>query len=71
MSTTPPTLIEIVVQRVENRTGRRVRNLAVEVGTERLVLRGRVNSFHIKQLAQAAAREAMPGVLLENAIEVV
>jgi len=70
MSTTPPSLAEIVVQRVENRTGRRVRNLAVEVAPERVILRGRVNSFHVKQLAQAGAREAISGLLLENAIEV-
>jgi hypothetical protein len=70
MSVTPPTLAEIVVQRVQNRTGRRVRNLAVEVGTERVVLRGRANSYHIKQLAQAGAREALPGVRVENAIVV-
>lgn len=70
MSVTPPTLAEIVVQRVQNRTGRRVRNLAVEVGAERVVLRGRANSYHIKQLAQAGAREALPGVRVENAIVV-
>jgi hypothetical protein len=70
MSTTPPSLAEIVVQRVVNRTGRRVRDLAVEVAPERVILRGRVNSFHVKQLAQAGACEALPGLILENAIEV-
>jgi hypothetical protein len=70
MSTTPPALVEIILQRVANRTGRRVRNLAVEVGAERVVLRGLTDSFHVKQLAQTGAREALPGAILENAIEV-
>jgi len=70
MSTSPPALVEVVMQRVANRTGRRVRNLAVEVDLERVVLRGLADSFHVKQLAQAGAREALPGVILENAIEV-
>jgi hypothetical protein len=70
MSTTPPGLAEILLQRITNRTGRRVQDLAVEVGSERVVLRGRVNSYHVKQLAQAGAREALPGVVLENAIVV-
>ena len=70
MSTTPPALVEIIIQRVVNRTGRRVRDLAVEVGRERVVLRGHADSFHVKQLAQAGAREALPGMFLENAIVV-
>jgi hypothetical protein len=70
MSTTPPPLVEVIFQRVVNRTGRRVRNLAVEVDLERVVLRGLTDSFHVKQLAQAGAREALPSAILENAIEV-
>jgi hypothetical protein len=65
-------LIEIVTQRVSARTGRRVRNLVVEVsGTgEGVVLHGRADSFHVKQLAQQGAREALPHARLENAIVV-
>jgi hypothetical protein len=70
MSTTPPSLAEIVLQRVVSRTNRRVHNLAVEVGAERVVLRGRANSYHIKQLAQTGAQEVLGGVILENAIVV-
>jgi hypothetical protein len=70
MSTTPPTLVDIITRRVADRTGRRVRNLAVEVGVERVILRGLADSFHVKQLAQAGAREALPGAILENAIVV-
>lgn len=65
-------LIEIVTKRIAERTGRRVRNLIVEVGGagESVVLRGRANSFHVKQLAQQGAREALPQARLENAIVV-
>ena len=70
MSTSPPGLAEIVMQRIENRTGRRIRGLAVEVGLGCLVLRGRVNSYHVKQLAQTGAQEALPDAVLENAIVV-
>lgn len=65
-------LIEIVTERIAERTGRRVRNLIVEVGGagESVVLRGRANSFHVKQLAQQGAREALPQAHLENAIVV-
>ncbi len=72
MSANPMQLIEVVTQRVADRTGRRVKNLVVEVANtgESVVLRGRANSFHVKQLAQQGAREALPHALLENAIVV-
>ena len=70
MSTNPPTLAEIVRERVASRTGRRVRDLAVEVRAGRVVLRGRANSFHVKQLAQHEVRELFPEARLENAIVV-
>jgi hypothetical protein len=65
-------MIEIVTQRIAERTGRRVRNLEVEICSrgENVVLRGRTNSFHVKQLAQQGAREALPNARLENAIVV-
>jgi hypothetical protein len=72
MSTVPMSLIEIVTQRIADRTGRRVRGLVVEVttGGDGIVLRGRADSFHVKQLAQQGAREALPDARLENAIVV-
>jgi hypothetical protein len=65
-------LTEVVLQRVADRTGRRVKNLVVEVtgSGEAVVLRGRANCFHVKQLAQQGAREALPNARLQNAIEV-
>lgn len=70
MSSAPPNLAEIVQQRVENRTGRRILNLRVEVGADWVVLRGRTSSYHVKQLAQHGAQEALPAARLENAIVV-
>ncbi len=65
-------LLELVTQRVADRTNRRVKNLQVEIATsgDRVVLRGQANSFHVKQLAQQGAREALPNARLENAIVV-
>jgi hypothetical protein len=70
MSTTPPTLSELVLLRVATLTGRRVRDLAVEVAPDRVTLRGRADSFHVKQLAQHGVREVVPTLRLENAIVV-
>jgi hypothetical protein len=70
MSTNPPSVVEVVRQRVVSRTGRRVRELVVEVGGDRVVLKGKAASFHVKQLAQTGAQEALPGAHLQNAIEV-
>lgn len=70
MSTTAPALIEVVVQRVAARTGRRVKDLTVEIGNGAVTLRGSASSYHIKQLAQHAAQEALPNTEVENAIVV-
>ena len=70
MSTKPPTVAEVIRQCVQNRTGRRVRGLEVEVGGGCVVLRGKALSFHVKQLAQTGAREVLPDAHLQNAIEV-
>ena len=70
MSTTAPSLAEIVLRQITSRTGRRVRDLEVEIGPSRVVLRGRARSFHVKQLAQHGVREILPDAPLENAIVV-
>ncbi len=56
--------------RVHLRTGRRVRNLAVHVSPERVVLQGQAVSYYVKQLAQHGVQELLPDVRLENAIVV-
>jgi hypothetical protein len=63
-------LAEIVQEQVAVRTGRRVRDLRVEVQPDQIVLRGRASSFHVKQLALQGAQEACPGTRLRNAIVV-
>ena len=59
-----------VERRIAARTGGRVRELRVEVGEGWVVLRGRAGTYHVKHLAQQAAREALPGTRLENGITV-
>jgi hypothetical protein len=55
---------------IATRTGRRVRDLRVEVQPGAVVLRGRTDSYYVKQLAQHGARELLPRVRLDNAITV-
>jgi hypothetical protein len=56
--------------RVLARTGRRLRNLGIELFPERVILRGQAATYHIKQLAQHELLDLLPGRQLENAIEV-
>lgn len=70
MSTSAPNLSELLHQRVTKWTGRRVQNLAIEIGSGRVILRGQAKSFHIKQLALRGAQEVLPNAHLENAIVV-
>jgi hypothetical protein len=56
--------------RVQARTGRRIRNLAIELRPERVVLRGRTSTYYAKQLAQHGIRDLLPHICLENAITV-
>ncbi len=54
---------------VQQETGRRVRNLSVEVSEDGVLLRGYCATYHCKQLAQHAAMP-MAGDRLTNSIEV-
>jgi len=66
-----PLVQEELERQVSLRTGRRVRNLAVELGPERVVLRGLTTTYHVKQLAQHGVRHLLPPhVRLENVIVV-
>ena len=51
------------------RLGRRVRDLLVEVRPTGLVLRGRADSYHVKQLAQHTATAVTGLPVLANRIE--
>jgi hypothetical protein len=55
---------------IERRLGNRVRDLRVVVRETGLILRGRVATYHAKQLAQHAAMEMTTLPILSNEIAV-
>lgn len=59
-----------LLEQVCQRTGRRVRNLHIELRPQGVVLRGRTTSYHLKQLAQHGILDLLPHVEIHNAIEV-
>jgi hypothetical protein len=59
-----------LARRIRERTGQRVRDLAIEFGLHGVVLHGRSPSYYVKQLAQQGVRELLPGVGVHNAIVV-
>jgi osmotically-inducible protein OsmY len=63
-------LAESIEQAVRRETGRQVRDLSVEITREGVLLRGRCDSFHCKQLAQHAAMTTPGGDRVTNRIEV-
>jgi hypothetical protein len=65
-----PHLELALVRQVQTRTGRRIRDLAVELLPEGVILRGFAATYYLKQLAQQGVREVLPHVRLENAITV-
>ncbi len=64
----PEGLQQALTARVQQRTGRRVRDLRVEVLPEGVVLRGQAPTFYVKQLTQHGVRDLLPQVDLHNAI---
>jgi hypothetical protein len=60
-----------LVKQVIDKTGRRIRNLSVDVESENVVLHGQASSYYLKQLAQHCIQDVMPQVRLKNDIEVV
>ena len=65
-----PQLRQQLESQVHARTGRRVRNLSIELFSEGVVLRGHASTYHVKQLAQQGILDVLPDVQLENAIVV-
>lgn len=63
-----PRLREELETRVQARTGRRVRNLAIQLSPDGVTLQGNTLSFYDKQMAQHGVREVLPEVQLNNAI---
>ncbi|MEO6811099.1 MAG: phospholipid-binding protein [Isosphaeraceae bacterium] len=63
-------LIDPIVLRIQSRTHGRVRDLRVERNGEQIILRGRVATYHTKQLAQHGALDAPVDMRLINKIVV-
>lgn len=69
----PPPIIELrrtIRERIRERINRRVHDLQVEITSSGVVLSGRCDTYHIKQLAQHAAQAMLEDRRLENRIEV-
>lgn len=64
-------LVERVVRVIQERTGRMVRGLRVEVEAGQVILFGFSPSYYYKQLASHAAMEELAGQNLANEIQVV
>ena len=59
-----------LTQRIDSKTFRQVRDLNVVHDSGRVILRGRSESYYVKQLATHAVLDLLPGVLIENSIDV-
>ena len=55
---------------IEQRTGGRVHSLEVETTGGRVIVRGQTGTFYVRQLALAAALEALKSLNSEQAVEV-
>lgn len=63
-------LVELLESSIMQTTHGRIRDLAVEEVQGRVVVRGRVPSYHTKQLALHAALELIPGDRFDSHITV-
>jgi hypothetical protein len=70
MSSDLPRLRKELENRIKALTGRRLRNLDIDLSPEGVVLKGQAQTFYDKQLAQHGVREVLPDVRLDNAIQV-
>jgi hypothetical protein len=66
-----PDLLSDLELRIRQRTGWRVRNLAIEMlEPERAVIRGRATTAMVRQIAESVVHDCFPHVTIENAIAV-
>jgi len=64
-------LVREIERQIQSRTDRRVRNLAVEFRSDRVVVRGQTTSYHVKQLALHGLLDVLPRYWrIEDAITV-
>lgn len=59
-----------LTRRIDNLTQRQIRDLQVIHDFQKVTLNGRSKSYYIKQLASQAVIDLLPGIALENAIDV-
>jgi hypothetical protein len=59
-SKTRENLVCMLVKQIQEKTFGRVRPLEVELGHDKIIVRGRCPSFHIKQLAIQALIDLVP-----------
>ena len=57
-----------LTRRIDTLTFRQVRDLNIAQDADRVILRGRAQSYYVKQLATHAVLDLMPGVAVENSI---
>jgi hypothetical protein len=71
MGFSDPSQLQVELERrIQVRTGRRVRSLAIEVSPARVTLKGQASTYYVKQLAQHGVRDVLPHTPLENFIAV-
>ncbi len=72
--TTPATMTSDrdsdLTRRIDSKTFRQVHDLHVAHESGRVTLRGRSESYYVKQLATHAVLDLMPGVAVDNSIDV-
>ena len=59
-----------LTRRIDYLTQRQVRDLQVTHDFKRVVLNGRSPSYYVKQLASQAVIDLLPGIAVENSIDV-
>jgi hypothetical protein len=60
-----------LTQNIDSKTFRQVHDLRVRYDADRVIVQGRSASYYVKQLATHAVLNLMPGVAIENRIDVV
>ncbi len=69
-STTDRTHDSELTRRIDSKTFRQVHDLHVLHEAGRVILRGRSESYYVKQLATHAVLDLMPDASIENSIDV-
>jgi len=59
-----------LANRIQVRTGKRIRNLGIHCSTDEIILTGDTSTYYVKQLAQHGVRDLLPNIRLHNRINV-